>query len=289
MSDRYIPSSSPDCDNNSTGTPAEFWRDSSMHFVESRRACHSRACYKSHSHPTFSIGAVDAGGSLFTGASGGPCTLRPGMMVFIPAGAVHSCNPLPDQHWSYQMLHVDAAWLSALVAEMGDVSGGFISENEVRLTDDADLYHRFCKLNSILFSTVSAEDKNVALIEFTGDCERGASQVQSFTVTSSEVNHSLKKVTEALKQTERQPWTLAELAKLSGMSRYQLIRTFRAATGMTPHAYQLNVRINQARRWLLSGREITDIAYRLGFADQSHFQRVFKAHTGVTPGFYRSG
>ncbi|WP_199775933.1 MULTISPECIES: helix-turn-helix transcriptional regulator [unclassified Enterobacter] len=72
------------------------------------------------------------------------------------------------------------------------------------------------------------------------------------------------------------------------MSRYQLIRAFRAVTGMTPHAYQLNRRVNQARQWLQSGSEITDIAYRLGFADQSHFQRVFKAHTGVTPGCYRA-
>jgi AraC-like DNA-binding protein len=185
------------------------------------------------------------------------------------------------------MLHLDAVWLSALVTEMGNISDGFISENEVRITDDGDLYHRFCELNSTLFSTASAEDKTVALIEFTGDCERGASLMDAFPVMASEVSQALESVIEALKQTDRQPWSLEELANLSGMCRYQLIRAFRAATGMTPHAYQLNVRINQARRLLLSGHEITDIAYRLGFSDQSHFQRVFKAHTGVTPGCYR--
>ena len=287
MISRPTHSSSQDCESNTRDTLTEFWRDPSLVFMESRRACHSRACYKPHSHPTFSIGAVDAGASLFTGAADGSCSLRPGMMVFIPANVVHSCNPLPDQHWSYQMLHLDAAWLSALVAEMADISGGFISENEVRITDNADLYHRFCELNTTLFSTASAEDKTVALIEFTGDSERGARLMEAFPAMTSEVSQALQSVIEALKQTERQPWSLTELANLSGMCRYQLIRTFRAATGMTPHAYQLNVRINQARRWLLSGHKITDIAYRLGFADQSHFQRVFKAHTGVTPGCYR--
>ena len=44
---------------------AAFWRDPFLPHVESRRACHSRACYKPHSHPTFSIGAVDAGGSMW--------------------------------------------------------------------------------------------------------------------------------------------------------------------------------------------------------------------------------
>lgn len=33
------------------------------------------------------------------------------------------------------------------------------------------------------------------------------------------------------------------------MGRYQLIRSFRAATGFTPHAYLLNARINRARQW----------------------------------------
>ena len=82
--------------------------------------------------------------------------------------------------------------------------------------------------------------------------------------------------------------SLVELARMAHMSRYQLIRAFRTATGMTPHAYQLNIRINQARDWLRQGAELADIAYRLGFADQSHFQRIFKAHAGVTPGLYRS-
>jgi hypothetical protein len=42
----------------------QFWRDPAMPCAESRRACRSRACYRPHSHPTFSIGAVDEGASV---------------------------------------------------------------------------------------------------------------------------------------------------------------------------------------------------------------------------------
>ncbi|MNN80835.1 Transcriptional activator NphR [compost metagenome] len=91
-----------------------------------------------------------------------------------------------------------------------------------------------------------------------------------------------------LEEPANQLLTLGELAALAGMGRYQLIRAFRAVTGLTPHAYQLNQRINLARDWLRRGTPVADIAYGLGFADQSHFQRVFKAHTGVTPGLYRN-
>jgi AraC-like DNA-binding protein len=82
--------------------------------------------------------------------------------------------------------------------------------------------------------------------------------------------------------------SLPALAALAGMSRYQLIRAFRAATGLTPHAWDLNHRINLARERLRAGGALADVAHGLGFADQSHFQRVFKAHAGVTPRRYRS-
>jgi len=259
-----------------------------MEHVETRRACHSRACYKAHSHPTFSVGAVDAGGSHFTGVSGGPAALHPGMMVFIPAGCVHACNPLPDDCWSYQMLHLDAAWLRQLLAETGPSSAGLIRENEIRLTDNQTVYARFCQLNDTLFSAASTEDKNAALIEFIGDCACENDLVETYAAQPDQSNGALARVISQLQETERPPLLLEDLAKTADMSRYQLIRAFRAVTGMTPHAYQLNRRVNQARQWLQSGAEITDIAYRLGFADQSHFQRVFKAHTGVTPGCYRA-
>lgn len=93
---------------------SEIWRDPALPFVESRRACHSRACYKAHSHPTFSIGAVDAGLSWFTGAGDGQARLTPGTLVLVPAQRVHACNPESGQAWSYQMVHVDAQWLGRL-------------------------------------------------------------------------------------------------------------------------------------------------------------------------------
>lgn len=95
----------------------QFWHDPAVPYAESRRACDSRICYKAHSHPTFSIGAVDRGSSLFTGASGGPVILQAGSVVWVPAFRVHACNPAPGAAWSYQMLHLDAAWIQAVRQE----------------------------------------------------------------------------------------------------------------------------------------------------------------------------
>lgn len=81
--------------------------------------------------------------------------------------------------------------------------------------------------------------------------------------------------------------SLADLARIGERSRHTVLRSFRKATGMTPHAYLLNQRVERARRSLASGAALAETAIDCGFFDQSHFTRVFKRHTGLTPGQYR--
>lgn len=151
---------------------ADLWRDPALAHVESRRACHSRACYKAHSHPTFSIGAVDAGRSHFTGAADGQQHLAPGTLVLVPAHRVHACNPAPGLAWSYQMLHVDADWLTQLRLESG--LGGIEAGEPVRICREAEVYRQFCALNRLLFSSACNGEKDAALIAFLGDLDFSA-------------------------------------------------------------------------------------------------------------------
>lgn len=263
-----------------------FWRDPAMPFVESRRACRSRACYRPHHHPTFSIGAVDGGRSVFTGAANGPVELQPGTLVFVPAGRVHACNPMPGAEWSYQMLHLHADWLRAVRQEYAQTDA--MDDEPVRIVVAPAAYARFCQLNALLFSDAAARDKETALIEFIGDrdTEQGL-RIEAPTIPS-RVADQIQPALDALRAAPAAAIALRELAQLAGMSRYQLIRAFRAVTGMTPHAWQLNLRINLARERMRQGDDLSDLAQRLGFADQAHFQRVFKAHAGVTPGRFRA-
>lgn len=79
---------------------------------------------------------------------------------------------------------------------------------------------------------------------------------------------------------------LDELAGIARMSRFHFLRSFKAHFGMPPHRFQLVVRSARARRMLLAGLSVTDVAARLGYADQSHFTRHFRSAWGVTPGAY---
>lgn len=77
---------------------------------------------------------------------------------------------------------------------------------------------------------------------------------------------------------------LGTLAERTGLSRSRLTRGFKAATGMAPYAWMMQVRVQRAQDLLSrNGQPIADIALQLGFADQSHFTKTFKRLAGVTP------
>jgi len=140
-------------------------------------------------------------------------------------------------------------------------------------------------LNALLFSGASNGEKEAALIAFMGDQDFCAHP--TLEATPALGASLLSGLVERIEAENPAQLSLTLLAHETGLGRYQLIRAFRAATGLTPHAYLLNARVNRSRLLLNQGLALAEVAYQLGFADQSHFQRVFKAHVGVTPGQYR--
>ena len=95
-----------------------------------------------------------------------------------------------------------------------------------------------------------------------------------------------ERIRECLHFDEGDDLSLDALAGRTGMTRYQVVRTFTARYGVAPHAYQLCRKIMRARQLLRDGMPATDVATACGFADQSHFGRHFRRQVGVTPGQY---
>jgi len=84
------------------------------------------------------------------------------------------------------------------------------------------------------------------------------------------------------------PLRLASIAAVTGRSPCHFAKSFKAATGVTPHQYVLRVRVARARQLLATdGAPIADIAYRVGFSSQSHLATIFRRHVGVTPYAFR--
>jgi AraC-like DNA-binding protein len=84
------------------------------------------------------------------------------------------------------------------------------------------------------------------------------------------------------------PPTLTELASMTGLSKYQLLRRFQKAYGVPPHAWLLQHRADRARGLIQRGSSLVNAAAATGFTDQSHMHRVFVRYFGFTPGAWQA-
>jgi AraC-like DNA-binding protein len=82
--------------------------------------------------------------------------------------------------------------------------------------------------------------------------------------------------------------SLSDLAAAAGLSRFHFARSFRAATGETPHAHLRRLRCERAKMLMeKGGMTLAEIALACGFAHQAHFTTVFRRVTGRTPARWR--
>lgn len=261
---------------------SEFTHSGVIPRLESRRSCQEIACYRLHTHERFSIGLVDSGTTVFTGAGESSVRLAAGDVVLIPAGHVHACNP-DRGRWRYQMIQADQDWIAGLLASSAsDLLDG------ITVFRQRSVHRRFSELNDLLFDGVgvSAERIEAEFRGALGDCDRHAPDRRMAPAGEGELLSTLEPVLERLRDDETNP-PLGELAALAGMDRFQLIRAMKRATGMAPLAWRQNHRVVAARDMLREGRSQAETAHALGFADQSHFHRVFRAHVAASPGAYR--
>jgi AraC family transcriptional regulator len=83
--------------------------------------------------------------------------------------------------------------------------------------------------------------------------------------------------------------SLNELADVSGLSRFHLIRAFRRETGMTPHQYVMQLRVMRAKQLIPNIQlSLAEISSAVGFGSYSRFTIYFRKITGMTPIEYRS-
>ena len=77
------------------------------------------------------------------------------------------------------------------------------------------------------------------------------------------------------------------LARIACMSRTKFFFEFKVHFGCSPIAFQLQLRLKQAAKFIKQGKQITQTCFELGFSNASHFSRCFKQCYGLTPRAYK--
>lgn len=99
---------------------------------------------------------------------------------------------------------------------------------------------------------------------------------------------SLNRVRRYIEENLERRTSLAQLAALSRLSASHFSRAFKESMGISPHAYLLSRRLARAQLVMIaSDAPLSQIAIRVGFADQAHFSRHFKRTVGSPPNAWR--
>jgi AraC-like DNA-binding protein len=270
----------------STAATPFFWRDPTLPFIEARAVQDGRkVCYDRHWHETFSVGVITSGRSTYTNGRHTQ-NVGEGALVIMNPGEVHACNPIDDHPWAYRMFYIDCDWLSRVQAEQGFAIGRGFRPFSTTASYSPRLYAAFNALFASLIDPGGDQLKrHISILDFFSMLQTELELAPSLRI---EGNPKVERAAEYIDDNFARPIRLDDICAAAGLSASYLVRAFKKRFGVAPHEYQTNRRIQYCKVQLARGRPLADVALEAGFSDQAHFQRIFKRHTAVTPGQYRS-
>lgn len=260
-----------------------------------RRACpagqaldllHARVTepYAPHVHEEYAVGACTAGREVIR-YRGTLHYAGPGSIVVLEPGEAHTGGPADPPDFTYRVMYPAAGLLAD--GRLAQGARRMPRFREPVIADPglaAELRRLHAALAAGLLETepLQAESRLSWLL---GELvRRHASPSRDVEVPGA--GRVARLVMAQLADRLVCPPALAEIAAGTGLSRYQLVRSFRTEVGMPPYAWLAQHRVSQARALLERGCRPAEAAALTGFADQAHLTRWFRRVVGVTPGVY---
>jgi AraC-like DNA-binding protein len=210
--------------------------------------------------------------------------MRPDVLSIIGSGQVHETYEVEaiPEHVTYWITYVSPLLIARVAAEVFRRPPHVAHLHDSLLEDTrvAELLAQFHR--SLSSGTTLARDDTLlaalhALLARCGDPRA------SFRVFGAAPG-AIRTAREFLRDNVRRNVALTELADVAGVSPSHLSALFARHVGMSPHRFQLQVRIEAAKALLAEGHDLSEVAWRTGFSHQSHFGRHFKRLVGVAPG-----
>jgi AraC-like DNA-binding protein len=252
--------------------------------VELLEAAFDRHVFDRHMHDTYAIGVTGRGVQRFW-CRRETHNSTPGDVIAINPGEVHDGRSGAAGGYAYRMFYVSVATFRNSVEDALQRPVARLDVRASLLVDPTlarQLNATWRAMTSSAGSIASEELLHRSLIRL---ATRHANQPH--VTEAAPHGERLKEVRDYLHDHPGDAVSVGELAAVASMGRFQLTRQFQKAFGLPLHAYHMHVRLEEARRRLRLGMAIADVAFALGFADQSHFHRRFKASFGVSPGAWQ--
>jgi AraC-like DNA-binding protein len=237
----------------------------------------SARSYPRHSHDEYGIGLVDTGGHS-SWSDRGQVEAGPGQFITVNPGEVHDGSPATDAPRAWRILYFTPRMFAGLCADAGAPI-----DREPRLI--APVFAAPA-LRAVFEHAFACARAGVPPLEAETAVLRFVAALRAQLGTRPRANRAPPAIAHARARLDDDPLiapSLAELARETGSSRFQLLRGFAREFGLTPHAYLVQRRLALARALLRAGRSPADVAASTGFCDQSHLTRCFRRQFGITP------
>lgn len=253
--------------------------------VELSRGIGVTHVYPWHWHEEIQISALEEGpGFLYFRGAEHPTP--PGSLLFVPPGEVHTNRHATPGGCTYRTLNVGPDLVSRAFGDLSGAERAFSLRQPV--VQDRELFRLFVTTHQRLEDHPPRVVTDGLLMRLLDELLQRTSSLRRREGLGREEHLAIRRAREYLAQHYSETVSLEELSRVANLSPYHLHRVFTRETGLSPHAFQTQVRLSRAKTLLNQGKPLRTVAAETGFADQSHFTREFKRFVGLTPGAYRS-
>lgn len=266
---------------------AKVWHSNEFGQLECLRANYITHSFARHTHEGFAIGVIERGTETFN-YRGSRHRAGKGQIILINPAEVHDGHGADKEGWAFSIFYADSSILHRAAMELAEKNVPLPTFKNA-VVQDSKIAVKLLHLHRTLERSASKlERETLLLTTFAELIVRQAGDAPSIHPIGQEPR-AVSRVKSYIEENYTDNVSLAELSAFANLSQFHLIRVFKKHTGLPPHAYLEQIRINRAKELLLTGTTIIDAAYELGFVDQSHLTKTFKRYAGTTPGQYLHG
>ncbi|MGE7991902.1 AraC family ligand binding domain-containing protein [Pseudomonas sp. NPDC089554] len=254
--------------------------------IESVRAHFVGHAYDPHWHDAFLVGVTEQGVQQFN-CRRARHQSTPGQVFLLEPGDIHDGQAPTAEGFTYSTLYLEPTWLENQLRQL------FEHAPSACLPGFADTLiadQTLALATARAFQAVHGQDLRIVRQTATDDllaCLTRHLLWRQRLNPDPRLPLTAQRARDYLHAHLGQDIGLDDVAKACGVDRFRLTRAFKAAFGLAPHAYLIQLRLNHARRLLARGQTPAEVASSLGFADQSHLGRWFRRAYRLTPADYR--
>ncbi len=265
---------------------ARYWRTPLLPGADLLTAEYHDHEFTPHWHDAYTIPVIEAGAETYR-YQGARHVAEAGSVPIINPGELHTGSRAMDEGWRYRVLYAPVAYIHALAEEIAGRAQP-LPWFDADVIRDADLAVRLAHAHRLLEANDDPLGAETAMLDALSTLLVRYGRTRAHHAPLAADDQRVVTMKEQLTDDLAAPLKLADLADAVGLSPFHAARLFNRATGLPPHAWRNQVRLQRSLAPLRAGASVADVAAASGFTDQSHFTRHFRRMFGVPPGRWQS-